>query len=90
MEILVIELFCIFNKKQMLPISENIKKLPVAEKAELYYLLREDKELENYLISNDRLYEELVRRDKLYAEKKMHLTTRQDLSDRLKQMRNDL
>lgn len=74
----------------MLPISENIKKLPVAEKAELFYMLREDKELENYLISNDRLYEELARRDKLYAEKKIHLTTRQQLSDRLKQMRNGL
>jgi hypothetical protein len=38
--------------------------MPVSEKAELYYLLREDKELENYLISNDRLYKKLARRDK--------------------------
>ena len=71
-------------------ISENIKKLPVSEKAELFNLLREDKELEDYLISNDRLYEELARRDKAYAEKKINLTTRQQLSDRVKQMRHGL
>ena len=74
----------------MSPISENIKKLPVSEKAELFNLLREDKELEDYLISNDRLYEELARRDKAYTEKKINLTTRQQLSDRVKQMRHGL
>lgn len=71
-------------------ISENIKKLPVSEKAELFNQLREDKELENYLISNDQLYKEIARRDKAYSEKKIHLTTRQELSDRLKQVRNGL
>ena len=74
----------------MSPISENIKRLPVSEKAELFNLLREDKELEDYLISNDRLYEELARRDKAYTEKKIHLTTRQQLSDRMKKMRHGL
>ncbi len=74
----------------MSSISENIKKLPMSEKAELFYLLREDEELENYLISNDQLYKEIGRRDKAYAEKKIYLTTRQELSDRLKQMRDGL
>ncbi|MGN6531183.1 MAG: hypothetical protein ACTHK0_05470 [Ginsengibacter sp.] len=72
----------------MSSVFENIKKLPVSEKAELFYLLPEDKELENYLISNDQLYKELARRDKAYAEKKTHLTTRQELSERLKHLRN--
>lgn len=62
----------------------------MSEKAELFYLLREDEELENYLISNDQLYKEIGRRDKAYAEKKIYLTTRQELSDRLKQMRDGL
>jgi hypothetical protein len=74
----------------MSSISENINKLPVAERAELFYLLREDKELEDYMISNDRLYKELARRDKAYTEKKIHLTSRQELSERLKHLRNEL
>lgn len=74
----------------MSSIAENITKLPVSEKAELFYLLRNDKELENYLISNDQLYKELARRDEAYAQKKIHLTTRQELSERLKQVRNGL
>lgn len=70
--------------------SEDIKNLSASQKAELYYLLREDKDLEKYMISNERLYEELGRRDKGYAEGKIHLSTRQQLSSRLKKRRDAL
>lgn len=44
--------------------TEDIKNLTALQKAELYYLLREDKELQDYMISNKILFEELTRRDK--------------------------
>lgn len=70
--------------------SEDIKSLSASQKAELYYLLREDKDLEKYMISQERLYEELTHRDKAYAKGKIHLSTRQELSSRLKKRRDAL
>lgn len=74
----------------MSQLSEDIKKLSGPQKAELYCLLREDEELKNYMISNNMLFEELIRRDKAYAEGKIQLTTRQQLSSRLKNRRDAL
>jgi len=74
----------------MEPLVENIKNLSAAQKAELYNLLREDEDLEKYMISNKRLSEELKRRDKAYAKGKIQLTTRQELSLRLKNRRGAL
>ncbi|HEY5368909.1 MAG TPA: hypothetical protein VIJ75_07950 [Hanamia sp.] len=74
----------------MEPLVENIKNLSSAQKAELYNLLREDEDLEKYMISNKRLSEELKRRDKAYAKGKIQLTTRQELSLRLKNRRDAL
>ena len=42
------------------------------------------------MISNDVLFEELAHRDKAYAEGKVRLTTRQELSLRLKKRRDAL
>jgi hypothetical protein len=44
----------------------------------------DDEELKNYMISNKILFEELICRDKAYAEGKIHLTTRQQLSQHIK------
>lgn len=74
----------------MLPLSENIKNLSAPQKAELYYMLREDKELEDYMISNNILFEEIKLRDKAFKEGKLHLTTRKELSLRLKMRRDEL
>lgn len=70
--------------------TEDIKKLSAPQKAELYCLLRDDEELKNYMISNKMLFEELIQRDKAYADGKIHLTTRQQLSSRLKNRRDAL
>ena len=74
----------------MLLIAEDIKKLPAAQKAELYYLLQEDKELQEYLNSNSRMFDELRKRDKDFSEGKIRLTTRKELSLRLKNRRDAL
>lgn len=74
----------------MLPLSEDIKNLSAPQKAELYYMLREDKELEDYMISNNILFEEIKLRDKAFKEGKLHLTTREELSLRLKMRRDEL
>lgn len=58
--------------------TEDIKNLTAPKKAELYYLLREDKELQDYMISNKILFEELTRRDKAFKEGRIQLTTRQE------------
>lgn len=71
-------------------LAEDIKKLPASQKAELHCLLRDDEELKNYMISNKMLFEELIRRDKAYVDGKIHLTTRQQLSSRLKNRRDAL
>ena len=68
-------------------LSQDIKNLSTSQKAELYFLLRDDKELESYMISNEKLSEELIRRDKAYAEGKIQLTTREELSLLLKNRR---
>jgi len=71
-------------------IVEDIKTLPVSQKAALYHLLSEDEELKNYLISGDELFDELERRDAAYAKGEMRLTDRQELSSRLQSRRNGL
>lgn len=74
----------------MTPLAEDINKLSAPQKAELYCMLRDDEELKNYMISNDILFEELTRRDTAYAEGRIQLTTRQQLSSRLKNRRDAL
>lgn len=71
-------------------LTEDIKKLPAPKKAELYSLLREDEELKNYMISNKMLFGELIRRNKAYADGKIHFTTRQQLSSHLRNRRDAL
>jgi hypothetical protein len=68
--------------------AEDIKNMSAKEKAALYHLLRDDEELEKYLLSNEALAEEISRRDKAFAEGKLKLTTRQQLSERLKNRRD--
>ena len=74
----------------MILLAEDIKKLSASQKAELYFLLRNDEELKDYMSSNNMLFEEIARRDKDYAEGKIQLTSRQDLTLRLKNRRNSL
>jgi hypothetical protein len=71
-------------------LSEDIKKLSAPQKAEIYCLLRKDMELKDYMLSNNMLLEELKQRDKAYADGKIQLTTRQQLTDRLKDRRDAL
>ena len=71
-------------------IVEEIKTLPVSQKAALYHLLSEDEELKNYLISGDALYDELQRRDTAFNKGEMRLTDRQELSNRLQSRKNGL
>jgi len=71
-------------------IVEEIKTLPVSQKAALYHLLSEDEELKNYLISSDELFDELQRRDAAFNKGEVRLTDRQELSNRLQSRRNGL
>lgn len=71
-------------------IVEEIKTLPLSQKAALYYLLSEDDELKNYLISTNEVFDELERRDTAFNNGKMQLTDRQELADRLQSRRNGL
>jgi len=79
--------YLLFIKKVML-LHTDLKKMSVPEKAKLFSLLSDDKELQDYMISNEKLFEELNRRDKEYAEGQIQLTTRQELSLRLKKRRD--
>lgn len=69
---------------------DSIKSMSAPEKAKLFSTLQNDKELQDYMISNKMLFEELDRRDKAYAEGKIQLTTRKELSLRLKKRRDAL
>lgn len=71
-------------------LAEDIKKLTASEKAELYYLLGADEELNNYLFSDKRLFDELARRDGELAAGNIQIMTRQELSQRLNARRNGL
>ncbi len=71
-------------------IAEDIKKLTASEKAELYYLPGMDEELNNYLFSDKRLFDELARRDEEYAAGNMQVMTRGELTQRLNERRNGL
>lgn len=71
-------------------LEEDLKTMTAPQKARLFNLLKEDKELENYLISNEAMFQELARRDKAFAEGKIQITTRKQLSDRLKNRRDAL
>ncbi|MES2776210.1 MAG: hypothetical protein V4722_18685 [Bacteroidota bacterium] len=68
--------------------EEEINNLSVSEKAELYQLLSADPELTKYLFSDKRLFEELDRRDKAFAEGEINLLSRQELSEKLNGRRN--
>jgi hypothetical protein len=71
-------------------IAEEIKTLPVSERAALFQLLSGDEELVNYLLSSNGIMEELKRRDEAFVNGKMELTDRKTLSERLKSRRNGL
>jgi hypothetical protein len=71
-------------------LSEDIKSLSAPEKAALYYLLGEHAELNNYLFSDKRLFEELARRDADLASGKIQLMSRQELTEQLNQRSNVL
>ena len=74
----------------MSTITEEIKQLPVSQKAALYHFLAEDEELKNYLIAGNEPFEELARRDAAYSNGEMRLTDRQALTTRLQIRRNGL
>ena len=74
----------------MTQIVEEIKSLPVTQKAAIYSLLSEDEELRNYLISNNSLYEELALRDAALNRGEIKLTSRQHLTSILQNHRNGL
>jgi hypothetical protein len=74
----------------MSKLYEEIKNLPASQKADLYYMLREDEDVKDYISSNDLLFEELNRRDKALLEGKIRLTTREELTTRLKHRRDAL
>jgi soluble cytochrome b562 len=71
-------------------LNTDIKNMSAPEKARLFSTLQNDKELQDYMISNKMLFEELNQRDKAFAEGKIKLTTRKELSDRLKKLRGAL
>jgi len=75
------------HSKEWALLSENIKNLSAPQKAEL---LRDYEELKDYMISNNMLFDELTRRNNAYMEGKIHFTTRQELSLRLKNRRDAL
>lgn len=74
----------------MSPIASAIKQLSAPEKAELYYLLGADTELNDYLFSDKRLFDELNRRDAELAAGNLQLMTRAELTQRLNERRNGL
>lgn len=74
----------------MSPIASAIQKLSVLEKAELYYLLGADTELNDYLFSDKHLFDELTRRDAELAAGNLQLMTRKELTQRLTERRNGL
>jgi soluble cytochrome b562 len=69
-------------------LDTDIKNMSAPEKAKLFSTLQNDKELQDYMISNKILFEELNQRDKAFAEGKIKLTTRKDLSERLKKLKD--
>ena len=71
-------------------LEDDLKILSTPQKARLFQLLRNDDELEKYLISNEMMFEELSRRDKAFAEGNIQLTTRKQLTERLKKRRDAL
>ena len=71
----------------MSQIIEEIKNLPPEEKARIFHLLQDDKDLEEYMISDKVLFDELKKRDNAFERGEIRLTTRQELSQRLKRRR---
>jgi len=67
---------------------DDIKKMSAKEKADLYFLLRDDEGLKEYILSNEALDEEINRRDLEFAEGKLQLTNREQLTLRLKNRRD--
>lgn len=74
----------------MSTLAEEIKNLTAAEKAEIFYLLGQDEDLNNYIFSNQKLFEELKKRDDSVANGSMKLMSRQELSDLLNLRRDGL
>ena len=77
----------------MKSIIDDIKKLPVAERASLFLVLKKDSELKEFLHSaqaDDLLFEEIARRDKSFEAGEMNLTSVEDLAIRLKARRDAL
>gem|GEM_PF-1482511 len=77
----------------MSTIFEEIKKLSVADRADLLLALKNDSELNQYLKtekSEIEIIEEIGKRDKSFKNGDIHLTTIDDLSTRLKARRNAL
>ena len=71
-------------------IVEEVKKLPISQKAALYRLLAEDEELKSYLVSDSMLFDELERRDIAFNKGELRLTNREELSERLQKRRDAL
>ncbi len=74
-------------------ILDDVKKLPVAERANLFFALQGDIEMNEYLDtakSDKLLFEEIAQRDEAYKDGKIHLTTMDELYSRLKKRRDAL
>lgn len=74
-------------------ILDDVKKLSIAERVGLFLVLKDDTEINEYLHStksNKKLFKEIARRDKAYKEGKIHLTTMDELTSRLRKRRNAL
>lgn len=62
--------------------------MTASQKARLFNMLKNDVELEKFFMSDEMMLEELARRDKDFLEGKIQLTTRKQLSERLKRRRD--
>jgi len=75
------------KKQRMVFQTDDIKKMTAKEKADLNYLPRDDEGLKEYMVSNEALAEEIDRLDTAFAEGKIQLTHREQLTLRLKNRR---
>ncbi len=77
-----------------MPIApEEIKKLTVVERAQLFLALKSDLEMKAYLHSekgDELLMDEITRRDQAYMKVEIKLTSIEDLKIRLNERRNGL
>ena len=84
----------IFGKiNSMAILLDEVKKLPVSERANLFLALEKDDEISEYLQPenvDEVLFAEIAQRDAAYKEGKIKLTTMGDLTNRLKARRDAL